>query len=134
MPGIDFSENEASFILSNTGCQVSELEIKSINTFHRITLVNKNFQERCTIDLNLTFLSDMENIELNNLVIIELKQGVRNMRLTLREALKKNHIYEKGFSKYCVGRAIAEPGLKRNQFKPRLLEIERSYSPIAVTI
>lgn len=133
MPGTDFSENEASFIFSNTGCQVSELKIKSVNTFQRITLVNRNFGERCTIDLSLAFSSEREKIEFDDLVIIELKQGVRNMKSTLCQALKRNHIYEQGFSKYCIGRAIAEPGLKRNQFKPRLLRIDRNYSRSTVS-
>lgn len=130
----NFTKNEALFIRSNAGCKSSELKVKSVNTFQRITLVNKNFMERVTIDLDLMFSSGNKNILLDDLVIIELKQGARNMKSALCKALKKNHIYKQGFSKYCIGRSISEPGLKRNQFKPRLLKIKRNFSPVAVSV
>ena len=128
----DFTKNEALFIFSNTGCNASGLNIKSVNTFRRITLVNKNFMERCTFDFDLLFFSDDKNIQLNEMVIIELKQCVPHMKSTLSKVLKRNHIYEQGFSKYCIGRSISEPGLKQNLFKPQLLKIKRNFSPVVV--
>ena len=132
--GTNFTQDEASFIWSNAGCNTSDLKIKSANSFQRITLVNKNFMERCTIDLNLAFASGDHHIMVDDMVIIELKQGVRNQRSSLCKVLKRNHIYKQGFSKYCIGRSISEPGLKRNQFKPQLLKIKRNFSPVAVSV
>ena len=123
------SEDELRFISDNTPLRDEEFVATFSNRFRRITLVNKNFKERCTIDLRLEFnalLSGESKIE--DMVVIELKQAELNLKTKLSEELKRNKIYECGFSKYCMGRALNEKELKANRFKPGILNIKKIYS------
>jgi hypothetical protein len=61
------------------------------------------------------------------LVIIELKQECSGKNTRLAEWLKASRVYPGGFSKYCIGRALNEPLLKRNNFKPKILSLEKSW-------
>lgn len=124
---IAFTRDEKKFIRKYAACKTSELELKTINTFQRITLVSKKFDERCTIDVDLAFSNGKEIMQMSELAIIELKQGERNMKSELSMALKKNHIYKRGFSKYCLARALIETSIKKNLFKARLLKLEKDY-------
>ena len=96
------------------------------NNFKRITLVNKAKTERLTIDTSLKFhnLETDCRADLTGLAIIELKRDglqpspVLGMLCELR-------IKPCGFSKYCMGSALTNSSLKRNNFKERLHLIER---------
>lgn len=120
-----FTNDETKFIRKNAAYKTSELELKTINTFQRITLVSKKFDERCTIDIDLAFSNGNETVQMNELAIIELKQGTSNLKSALSLALKKNHIYKRGFSKYCLGRALTETSIKKNLFKAQLLRMQK---------
>ncbi len=104
------------------------LPSKNGNRFKRITLVQKDFKERCTIDLNLSFFSEIQKVKVGNLVIIELKQERANMQSPLAKALKDKRIKKQGFSKYCIGRALLEPDLKYNLFKAKLIKLNKQYN------
>lgn len=124
------SSDELKFINKNTGLKNNSshiLSAKSINTFNRITLINKNFKERCTIDINLTCYSDSGKIMFTDMAIIELKQESRNMKSVIADELKTHRIPQQGFSKYCIGRAFLESDLKRNLFKEKLLLLKKQY-------
>lgn len=96
------------------------------NRFDRITLVNKGKTERLTIDSNLRF----HNIATDNyrfmgdIVIIELKRDGLKPSPILGKLLELR-IHPHGFSKYCIGSALTNEGLRRNRIKPRLHSIER---------
>ena len=96
------------------------------NRFDRITLVNKGKTERLTIDLNLRFhnLVTDEVRLMDNVVIIELKRDGR-VPSPILGLLKELRIKPHGFSKYCIGSALTNPGLRRNRIKPKLHDIER---------
>ncbi len=101
------------------------LESKMWNSFDRITLVNKVEKERLTLDLNLGF-QDGDNVQsFPHIVIAELKQEKVNRKSLFYELMKKNLVRPNGFSKYCVGTAKLNPGLKANNFKPKLLLIDK---------
>jgi len=119
---------EQNFIEENTGLCVDSLKVKLINSFKRITLVHKQFTERCTIDFDLSFRYNGSRTDFSDMAIVELKQGRLNMPSELGLALKKNQIYKCGFSKYCIGRALLQPEIKKNQFKPKLLRIEKEFN------
>ena len=51
------------------------IEKKLTNHFKRITLTNKKFTERITIDLEIGFDNGKKQIQLSELVVIEVKQG-----------------------------------------------------------
>ena len=96
------------------------------NHFHRITLVNKAKTERLTIDTDLCFhnLKTGNDADLTGLVIIELKRDGLQPSPIL-EMLRELRIKPCGFSKYCMGSALTNPDLKRNNFKERLRLVER---------
>jgi hypothetical protein len=91
------------------------------NRFSRITLVNRNMTERLTIDTGLRFHNFSTNkvCRLDGLVIIELKRDGQTFSPIL-ELLRQLRIKPSGFSKYCMGMALTDENLRRNNFKPRL--------------
>ena len=99
-----------------------ELSPKIDTHFDRITIVDKAFTERITIDLNLRIVNHQTETSFatNNFVIIEVKCDKYNKQSLMRNALKCRGIRSRGFSKYCVGRALTEPTLKRNRFKQHI--------------
>lgn len=121
----DLNNEEINFIESITPYNGNELNTSLTNEFKRLTLVNKNFMERCTIDLNLSYRHNDKKIELNNLVIVEIKSDGKPGLSPLVMALRDNRIKAAGFSKYCVGRTITDSGIKRNSFKKKIREIKK---------
>lgn len=121
----DLSEKEIHFLKENTNLNGDKLLPKFGNRFKRITLVSKKMDERCTIDLDLQFHSySIKKSHLEEIVIVELKQEKQNLRTKLSLILKENRIYTQSFSKYCLGRAMNETGLKSNMFKPGIQQIK----------
>ena len=102
------------------------------NNFHRITLVNKAKTERVTIDMDLKFhnLKNDNRTDLTGLVIIELKRDGLQPSPILG-MLRDLRIKPCGFSKYCMGSALTNPDLKRNNFKERLRLVERFLSQVS---
>ena len=114
------------FLSKHLRYDVDELLPALNNHFSRLTLVNRDKTERLTIDSDLRFhnLITGEERQMGNLVIIELKRDglcyspVLDMLLDL-------HIHPHGFSKYCMGSALTNDGLKINRFKPKLIDINK---------
>lgn len=122
-----FDRSELDFINRITPFTGNELCPKIINTFKRITLVNNNFTERVTIDFAPGFKNPDNEVTLQNLVIVEIKQDKAGSSALLAQTLRALKITNKGFSKYCIGRSLIE-NIKKNNFKPLLLKIEKEYS------
>ncbi|NOU61926.1 polyphosphate polymerase domain-containing protein [Marinifilum caeruleilacunae] len=120
-----FSSAEGQFIDQNTPYCCNDLQESLVNKFTRLTLVNKNFKERCTIDLDLQFEISNQYATLDNLVIVEIKSDGKSKNSPLALALGQHKIKESGFSKYCLGRSITDPLLKRNAFKAKLRSLEK---------
>lgn len=95
------------------------------NQFNRITLVNFEKTERLTIDFDIHFINHETNIERNihDLVIIELKQEGRSSS-PFKQIMLDFPIYQKSFSKYCIGTVVTNPIIKSNNFKSRIRFIE----------
>jgi len=118
-----------AFIGQHLHYDVDTLQPALNNHFSRITLVNKAKTERLTIDSSLRFSNLQSNgqMDMGNLVIIELKRDgliyspVLNM-------LKQLRILPHGFSKYCMGSALTNPGLSVNRFKEKLHYVEKIVS------
>ncbi|PKQ62301.1 hypothetical protein BZG02_13395 [Labilibaculum filiforme] len=121
----NFTTTEAQFINTYTPFTTSELIPSLINRFSRLTLVNKNFKERCTIDLDIEFEKSHKTISLEKLVIVEIKSDGKSNASPLGLALRENRIKTNGFSKYCIGRSITDPQLKRNAFKQKIRTIQK---------
>lgn len=123
-----FSNGEHQFLTVNAPYEPHRLEPKIESDFHRITLVNKVFTDRVTIDLHPAFKKDERKIQLNQLAIIEVKLDRCGQRVKILDVLKLHRIRHYRISKYCIGRALLEDDLKKNNFKPKLLRIENEFT------
>jgi hypothetical protein len=101
------------------------LEKKLTNYFKRITLTNKSFTERITIDFDICFENPAHSVCLPEVVIIEVKQGKANVYSNTIQQLKQLRIHQSSFSKYAVGISLLEPLIKHNNFKPILRNIHK---------
>lgn len=115
------------FLYINSNYDPESLIPQIENHFYRITLVNNDMTERITIDTNIEFhnLSNGERINLDNLGIIEWKRDGQSDKSSLGDLMKDLRIKQSGFSKYCVGMAITDPGLRQNRMKKKLRRINR---------
>jgi hypothetical protein len=91
-------------------------------------MVNNQFTERVTVDLAPKFSNEDNEICLNNLVIIEIKQSRSSDPAKITRVLQSMKIRRQGFSKYCVGRSLLEDDLKKNNFKPLILKIPKDFN------
>ncbi len=119
-------DGHTDFIASHLHYAPERLRDRIENRFTRITLVNRNMTERLTIDTNLRFHNFTTDrvCALDGLVIIELKRDGLTASPIL-ELLRRLRIQPSGFSKYCMGMALTDGGLKQNRFKPRLRMISK---------
>jgi beta-xylosidase len=125
---LDIKENQTvrNLILKEIEMDAQILFPTLENNFKRITLVNFEKTERLTIDFDLNFINHETNKErkIENLVIIELKQEGR-CSSTFKKIMLDYPIYEKSFSKYCIGTVVTNPIIKSNNFKSRIRFIEK---------
>ena len=106
----------AAFIENETNIKVDQL-IPSVEiAYNRITLVNKNYPERITIDVNLTLTKDTVNRSFPNLIIAEVKQD-KLAKSKFVELMNKLRIKEGAVSKYCLGVSNLVNEVKKNNFK-----------------
>ncbi|WP_068475331.1 polyphosphate polymerase domain-containing protein [Saccharicrinis aurantiacus] len=122
----NFTNEEALFLDENCPFTSDELSPSIQNRFSRITLVSKNLDERCTIDMDLHFYTDKQVLELDKLAIIEIKTDGLPSSSPLREYLLKMGIKKSGFSKYCIGRAMSSSNIKNNSFKHTIRKVNKT--------
>lgn len=87
--------------------------------FDRITFVNKEENERLTIDLNLRYASNGDEKSIDNIAIVEVKQEKHSVS-PFRELMKMERHSKNYMSKYCLGVTCLNKGLKMNRFKQKL--------------
>jgi hypothetical protein len=100
------------------------LESKLWVNYSRITLVNKITTERLTLDLDLQFKNDEDQILYKNIVIAEVKQAKLGPSPFLN-VMKNNHVREGSISKYCFGIISLIKDIKKNNFKSSLLTLNK---------
>ena len=93
--------------------------------FSRITLADKNFNERLTIDTNISTLNGNVSKIFDELVVSEIKQKKYNCKSDFIKILRNFKIPEMRFSKYCMGMMNVHNEIKHNRFKPKLLQINK---------
>jgi len=113
------------FINKQTPYNPTELNIALSNNFDRITLVNLITKERITLDLNLKFKTNESSKNIPQLGIIEVKREKGNRKSEILTLLKANGIRPTSFSKYTIGSVLLNPHLKYNNFKKKLLFINK---------
>jgi hypothetical protein len=123
VPGV--TKTESDFLSENMPFWNEPLQPTLNNHFYRLTLVHKEKKDRCTIDIVPTFWNARGEVRFENLVIFELKRGQSLKSSPMVSLLREMKIRQRGLSKYCMGRAILEPELKQNAFKPRLRFLQK---------
>lgn len=117
-------EKEYAFIDERTH-EHCEYEPKLWNNFGRITLVDITAGERLTIDTDITFQYGDRNAGVSELVIIEVKRDEQSGASEVLRQLKHQLVRPESMSKYCLGVALLYPEMKSNNFKQKLLKIEK---------
>jgi hypothetical protein len=92
--------------------------------FDRLTFVNKLANERLTFDLNLRYACNGTEKKIDRIVIVEVKQEKHSVS-PFGELMKINHQHKNYLSKYCLGVACLNKGLKRNRFKQKINELNK---------
>jgi hypothetical protein len=93
--------------------------------YSRVTLVSRNLEERLTIDTNLTFKNSSSEKVYSDLIIAELKQNKASMKSAFAKVMNRERIKENSISKYCLGVTQLIPDIKKNNFKPKLLTLNK---------
>ena len=122
---IQLSENEKSFIEKKLAIDADSLKISLQNHFNRITLVNRKDFERITIDTDICFVSNEQEIQMENLVICEIKKLPYNYLSLMEKELKNYRIKAFRISKYCLGSYLMNPNVKLNLFKEKYRYINK---------
>ena len=121
----DFIEEEKRLISENTGLSPQHLIPKLDIQFSRITLADNNFNERLTIDTNLSVKNGIRSKIFDQLAVSEIKQKKYDPKSDFIQILRDLKIPEMRFSKYCMGMLHVHKNIKHNRFKPKLLRINK---------
>jgi hypothetical protein len=121
----NINDSSAKLLKEKTGLTVAMLHPSLWVYYKRITLINKDFTERLTIDMDLLF-KNTNNIvkDYPNLVIAELKQE-RSARSPFAVLMHKRHIANLSISKYCLGIANIYQPVKKNNFKEKIIQLNK---------
>lgn len=119
----ELSEQELALI-KHDYLDINSLKEKMVICFTRITLANKNFKERLTLDINILFDNFRDKKTYPELVIAEVKTDKTAIGSPIVDSFKKRHFEEVGFSKYATAVALLED-IKSNNFKPNFIKINR---------
>jgi hypothetical protein len=93
-------------------------------TFHRITLVGNEVDERLTIDCDMGVAAERQSRQLPGIAVVEVKQPRhRNDTASIR-ILRSLHLRERAFSKYCIATALLAP-VRSHAFQPTLRVVDR---------
>lgn len=119
-------EEYAAFLRACLPFDPAELEPVMFVGYRRRTLLNTECTERVTLDTGLHFhsLRSGKRLDLPGLAVIEAKTARKAGGSAIMAALKAAGVKPMRLSKYCTGMALTDT-VKRNQFKPKLMHIER---------
>jgi hypothetical protein len=124
--------NEAAFVAAQTPYAVDHLVPTVRNQFLRVSLASRDELERLTLDFSMSSVLGESQRAAPNLVIAEVKQPRFTASSPFVSLLRDMRIEPTAFSKYCLAVAQLADGVKRNNFKQRLLFLDR-LSEVPVT-
>lgn len=113
------------FIGENIAIPESGLYPTIWTIFDRITLAGKNQLERITIDTNVRFKNNNQEICLPGLSIIEVKRDKTNGISPFTQTLRDLNIRSYGFSKYIMGNVLLTPDIKHNRFLKKIVTVNK---------
>jgi hypothetical protein len=126
----EFDAHEMEFLEKRLGGKM-KLKPVMINSYRRITLINKTSEERLTIDFDVTngSLDDPTNSNqtLNEIIIAELKQPNLDRTSPFYQLMKNRLIRPFRISKFCFGMMdiYTQFELKSNRFKSKRIFIKK---------
>jgi len=120
---IDTEVNE--FLHAHYPQETTALEPQLWNSFSRITLVSKHNVERLTLDVGLGFQADGVHGTLPGVAIAEVKQEAFSLHSEFVGQMRRLGVRSISFSKYCTGISLLYDQVKRNNFKPQRLYINK---------
>ena len=118
-------DSSHDLVKSFSNVDPDSLEAKLWVNYKRMTFVAKESNERLTIDTNLTFIDDNNNIFIKGLVIAEVKQGSSRDKSSFVSMMRSFRVKERSISKYCLGVISLNEKIKKNNFKPALLYLQK---------
>lgn len=121
--GLNFSETLPTLIPNMDLELIQRLKPGVVVLYKRITLVNRQAEEKLTFDFDLEFRSDSKRKCLDNLVIAELKQS-KKLHSSFSSMAKKAHLKPCSMSKYCLAIALTNNQVKKNNFKEQFLSLK----------
>jgi hypothetical protein len=125
LPLVHLNPNAESWLQSVLPYDAHQLEAKLWNTFTRITLVNTHRCERVTLDVDLTFYTSHQVVQMEGLAIAEVKVDSSGQSSPFQAQMRAQRIHPSGFSKYCVGTALLYEGVKKNILKAKMKQLEK---------
>lgn len=90
--------------------------------YDRTTLVGRGGRERVTLDTTVVCEKGEARKSFPGVAILEVKQAISFDSDVVR-ILRERGLRPAGISKYCLGVASLEPGVKSNRFKPALRKV-----------
>lgn len=126
----DHFEGEAQHFLAQRLQEDIHLKPVMVNSYRRITLVNKTSEERLTIDFDITNGTLDRPVQteqsLSAVVIAELKQPKLDRQSPFYQLMKERRIRPFRISKFCFGMMdLYGQAIKSNKFKTKRLFIDK---------
>lgn len=121
----EIKNNAQQLLESITGFKANELKPILFVNCSRATLVNNELGERLTLDVKLQFKKNGLELNYEPLVIAELKQNKVNIQSPFYRLMKHYRFRSSSMSKYCFGVTQIFPEVKKNNFKPKILTLNR---------
>jgi hypothetical protein len=120
----ELDEESKVFLEKNTPLNPELLIPTLFVNYSRITFISKTSRERVTIDIDLEFVKENHSEKYGKLVIAEIKQEGKETSSFIK-LMKQLHVSEGSISKYCMGIAVSDKNAKQNNFKEKLLTIQK---------
>jgi len=118
---------ESKLFLKKSNIEQIGLKKQLTNNYKRITLVSMHSVERVTFDMNISFNFHGVETDLENVVIVELKQPHLSRTTPIYNVLRKAQIKPYNVSKYCIGliKTHGTGEVKYNRFKKKLIQLNK---------
>lgn len=121
-----FDDEDIQLVHTHSRTGLAALSPVLVNRFNRITLVDREWTERVTIDLNLQYAGSTRvyGVGVPRLAIIEIKRNKFGHSI-MADILRNECVKQTGISKYCLGISLIYPGEKVNNYKRKIRIIEK---------
>lgn len=120
-------DKEGESFLKSVNIHKDDLHVKLSNSYQRITMVSNHSVERVTFDFSIKFKYKDAKSELDNIVIVELKQPELSRETAIFKVLRDLQIKPYSVSKYCIGilKTHGTDNVKYNRFKKKLIRLNK---------